>query len=242
MLISLENVCKKYRMGEVDIPALQDVTLEVARGEFLAIMGASGCGKSTLLNLLGCLDQPSSGRYRLDGAEVSGMTWSELARVRNTRIGFVFQSFNLLPRLTALENVELPLMYGPSLPAAARRKKALGLLERVGLADRVKHSPVQLSGGQQQRVAIARSLVSDPALILADEPTGNLDSHSGADIMALFHDLSAQGMTIVAVTHADDIARSARRIIRMRDGRVMPEEAERINHEDTKSTKRAHEG
>ena len=242
MLISLENVCKKYRMGEVDIPALQDVTLEVARGEFLAIMGASGCGKSTLLNLLGCLDQPSSGSYRLDGVEVSGMTWSELARVRNTRIGFVFQSFNLLPRLTALENVELPLMYGPSLPAAARRKKALGLLERVGLADRVKHSPVQLSGGQQQRVAIARSLVSDPALILADEPTGNLDSHSGADIMALFHDLSAQGMTIVAVTHADDIARSARRIIRMRDGRVMPEEAERINHEDTKSTKRAHEG
>ncbi len=221
MLITLENVRKIYRVGEVDVPALQDVTLTVGRGEYLAIMGASGSGKSTLLNLLGCLDQPTSGRYRLDDVEVSGMTWGQLAGVRNTRIGFVFQSFNLLTRLTALENVELPMMYGPPLPAAERRRRAMALLERVGLADRVQHRPVQLSGGQQQRVAIARALVNRPALILADEPTGNLDSHSGAEIMSLFHELNAQGMTIIAVTHAAEIARAARRVIQMQDGRVV---------------------
>ncbi len=221
MLITLENVQKTYRVGEVDIRALQEVSLSIERGDYLAIMGASGSGKSTLLNLVGCLDQPTSGRYRLDDVEVSGMTWGQLAQVRNTRIGFVFQSFNLLTRLTALENVELPLMYGPPLPAAERRRRALALLARVGLADRVQHRPVQLSGGQQQRVAIARALVNNPALILADEPTGNLDTHSGAEIMALFAELNAQGMTIIAVTHAAEIARAARHVIHMQDGRIV---------------------
>ncbi|MCE9615298.1 MAG: ABC transporter ATP-binding protein [Lentisphaerae bacterium] len=220
-MIELEQIHKVYHVGEVDVPALQDVSLSVARGEFLAITGASGCGKSTLLNLLGCLDQPTAGRYRLDGAEVSGLSWSELARVRNSRIGFVFQSFNLLMRQSALENVELPLVYGPPIPAPERRGRALELLARVGLADRVHHTPVQLSGGQQQRVAIARALVNRPALILADEPTGNLDSHSGHDIMTLFHELHAQGLTIIAVTHSDEIAQAAQRIIRMQDGRIL---------------------
>ena len=219
MLIRLHDVKKVYHVGEMDIPALDGVSLDIDRGEFVAIMGASGSGKSTLLHILGCLDRRTTGVYVLDGEEVSRLSADALARIRNRKMGFVFQSFNLLPRTTALENVELPLVYGPSMSGSARREKARGLLQRVGLADRMRHHPSQLSGGQQQRVAIARALVNDPPLILADEPTGNLDTRSGNEIMALFHDLNAQGITVVMVPHEDDIAHQAQRILHMRDGR-----------------------
>jgi len=185
MLITLQDITKIYHLGEVDIPALNGVSLGIDRGEFVAIMGASGSGKSTLLNLLGCLDKPTSGLYALDGEEVSRFGYDALAGIRNRRIGFIFQNFNLLPRTTALENVELPLFYGPHMTNAARQERALGLLKRLGLGERVHHHPGQLSGGQQQRVAIARALVNQPPLILADEPTGNLDSHASNEIMGV---------------------------------------------------------
>ena len=221
MLITLRQIARIYRVGEVDIPALQGVSLDVEAGDFVAIMGASGSGKSTLLNVLGCLDHPTSGDYLLDGEAVSGMSPDALARVRNRKIGFVFQNFNLLPRTSALENVELPLYYGPPMSSAEKRRKALALLERLGIGDRIDHHPSQLSGGQQQRVAIARALVNAPPLILADEPTGNLDSRSGTEIMTLFKQLNAEGITLVMVTHEPDIAAYARRTIHMRDGRVV---------------------
>ena len=221
MLITLRNITKIYRLGEVDIPALNGVSLDIERGEFVAIMGASGSGKSTLLNLLGCLDKPTAGTYELDGQEVSRFDYDALAGIRNRRIGFIFQNFNLLPRTTALENVELPLFYGPHLSGTARRERALELLKRLGLGERVHHHPGQLSGGQQQRVAIARALVNQPPLILADEPTGNLDSHASAEIMSLFQQLNKEGITLVMVTHENDIAAYARRVIHMRDGNIV---------------------
>jgi putative ABC transport system ATP-binding protein len=221
MLIDLQSVRKVYHVGEVDIPALDGVSLQIERGEFLAIMGASGSGKSTLLNILGCLDQPTAGTYRLDGEDVTRLRGDEVARVRNRKLGFVFQNFNLLARTSALENVELPLCYRQGVTGSERRSRAREMLQRVGLGERMEHSPGQLSGGQQQRVAIARALVSQPSLILADEPTGNLDSRSGEDIMALFHQLNEEGITLVMVTHEDDIARHARRVVHMRDGRIV---------------------
>ena len=221
MLLSLKNIAKIYHVGEMDVPALRDVSLDIDRGDFVAIMGASGSGKSTLLNLLGCLDRPTGGSYMLDGVEVSRMNSDELAKVRNSRIGFVFQSFNLLTRTSALENVELPLFYGKPMRGAEKRAKAMTLLGRLGLADRLHHHPSQLSGGQQQRVAIARALVNDPPLILADEPTGNLDSRSSTEIMDLFRELNRGGITIVMVTHEQDIAAAARRTIVMKDGAIL---------------------
>ena len=221
MLIALHSVRKIYQVGEIDIPALAGVSLEIGQGDFVAIMGASGSGKSTLLNILGCLDLPTSGEYALDGEAVSRMSSDELARIRNRKIGFVFQSFNLLTRTSAMENVELPAFYGPPISAPERHAKAAALLQRVGLGDRQHHFPGQLSGGQQQRVAIARALVNAPALILADEPTGNLDSRSGEDIMRLFGELNAEGITLIMVTHEEDIARHARRVIHMKDGCVL---------------------
>jgi putative ABC transport system ATP-binding protein len=219
MLIRFRDVTRVYRVGEMEIPALNGVSLDIDRGEFVAIMGASGSGKSTLLNVMGCLDQPTSGQYLLDGVEVSRMNGDELAGIRNRKIGFVFQSFNLLNRTTALENVELPMLYGPWVSGRAQRERAAAILARVGLAERLKHHPGQLSGGQQQRVAIARALINQAPLILADEPTGNLDSKSGAEIMAIFRQLNGEGITVVMVTHEEDIAQCAQRVIHMKDGR-----------------------
>lgn len=221
MLISLNKISKVYHMEEVDVPALRGVTTDIASGEFVAIMGHSGSGKSTLLNLLGCLDRPDEGTYLLDGEKVSQLNSDELARIRNRKIGFVFQNFNLLARTSALENVELPLYYGPRISSHERRQRATALLTRIGLKERLNHHPGQLSGGQQQRVAIARALVNNPPLILADEPTGNLDSRSSEDIMALFQDLNRDGITIVMVTHEPDIAKYAKRVITMRDGEIV---------------------
>jgi len=222
MLITLRQVCKVYRMGEIEIPALRNVSLEIGRGDFVAIMGASGSGKSTLMNVLGCLDTPTSGDYWLDGEQAGCLSADRLAGLRNRKIGFVFQNFNLLPRTSALENVELPMCYGGvHLRSAEQKRRAEELLVRLGLGDRMDHHPSQLSGGQQQRVAIARALVNAPPLILADEPTGNLDSRSSNEIMKLFTDLNAEGMTVVMVTHEQDIAQHARRVIHMRDGEVV---------------------
>jgi len=221
MLISLKNITKIYHVGEIEIPALGDISLEIGKGDFVAIMGASGSGKSTLLNMLGCLDRPTSGEYLLDGEAVSGLSSDALAGVRNRKIGFVFQNFNLLPRTSALENVELPLYYSASVSGAARKEKAQALLTRLGLGERLDHHPSQLSGGQQQRVAIARALVNDPPLILADEPTGNLDSRAGVEIMNLFTSLNNDGITMVMVTHENDIAAFAKRVIHMRDGKIV---------------------
>jgi putative ABC transport system ATP-binding protein len=218
-LIRIDEVTKTYRMGDVDVNALRGVSLGIDEGDLVAIMGASGSGKSTLMNILGCLDRPSAGRYLLGGQDVSGLSPAELAEVRNTTIGFVFQSFNLLARTSALENVELPMLYAGVRPRA-RRERAEEALGRVGLGDRLDHHPSQLSGGQQQRVAIARALVNQPRLILADEPTGNLDSHASVEMMKLLTGLRDDGITVVLVTHEPDIAAYAERVISMRDGKI----------------------
>ena len=220
LLILVQQVGKVYRMGDVEVTALRDVSLTIEAGEFVAIMGASGSGKSTLMNILGCLDRPTSGDYLLAGRDVSQMSRSELAEVRNRMLGFVFQSFNLLARTSAVENVGLPLQYA-GVPYHDRRQRAEEALHQVGLGDRLQHHPSQMSGGQQQRVAIARALVMRPKLILADEPTGNLDSHTSMEIMTLLQELWRAGMTIVMVTHESDIAEYASRVVVMKDGRIL---------------------
>ncbi|TMD04702.1 MAG: ABC transporter ATP-binding protein [Chloroflexi bacterium] len=225
-MIRLERLTKLYHMGDLEVPALRGIDLEVGDGEFIAIMGPSGSGKSTLMNLIGCLDQPTAGRYILDDVDVSGLTEDELAWIRNRKIGFVFQSFNLIPRATALHNVEMPLIYAGE--NQKRRDKALAALASVGLQERAQHMPSELSGGQQQRVAIARALVTDPSILLADEPTGNLDSESSLEIMRLLAELNQQGRTIVLITHEPDIARFAHRIVRLRDGLVVSDQPQAI--------------
>jgi len=222
-LIQLEDVTKTYRMGDVEVRALRGVTLSIQHGEFTAIMGASGSGKSTLMNIVGCLDRPTGGRYLLDGNEVSHFSPGRLAEVRNRTVGFVFQNFNLLSRTSALENVELPLLYA-GVATAERHARATEALARVGLGDRAGHHPNQMSGGQQQRVAIARALVNQPRVILADEPTGNLDSRTSTEVMALFQELGRAGITVVLVTHEPDISEYAGRIVHMRDGQVLSDE------------------
>ena len=224
-IVELEGVTKVYRLGDVEVHALRGVTLSVKKGEFVAVMGSSGSGKSTLMNILGCLDKPTAGEFRLDDQEISRLSSDGLARIRNRTLGFVFQSFNLLSRTTALENVELPLMYA-DVPAGERHARAREALERVGLADRVHHHPNQMSGGQQQRVAIARALVTHPKVILADEPTGNLDSETTIEVMTLFQDLWSTGITILLVTHEPDVAAFAGRVISMKDGRVRVDRAQ----------------
>ncbi len=221
-VIRLEKLEKIYQTGEVPVKAVRSVSLTVSRGEFVAVMGASGSGKSTLMNLIGCLDRPTSGGYWLDGEDVGNLSKSDLSRVRNQRLGFVFQGFNLLSRTSALENVELPLLYSPQGHGRRElRKRSLAALEQVGLAERAGHHPSQLSGGQQQRVAIARALVNSPSLLLADEPTGNLDTRTSLEIMSIFQALNRSGMTILMVTHEPDIARYCLREITMRDGRIV---------------------
>jgi putative ABC transport system ATP-binding protein len=217
-MVKMDGIQKTYRVGDVEVPAVRGISLHIRKGEFVAIMGPSGCGKSTLMNLMGCLDTPSAGSYLLDGQEVAGLDDDALSTIRNRKIGFVFQSFNLLPRATALENVELPLIYRDEGGIKARAAAALA---SVGLADRTHHKPAELSGGQQQRVAAARALVTDPAILMADEPTGNLDTKASEEVMALFQALHRQGRTIVLVTHEPAIARHAERIIHLQDGRVV---------------------
>jgi putative ABC transport system ATP-binding protein len=231
-LVKLADVHKTYRTGEMEVHAVRGVSLEIRPGEFVALMGASGSGKSTLMNILGCLDRPTSGRYVLDGADVSGLDRDRLADIRNRKIGFVFQNFNLLPRTSARENVELPLVYsGQRLANAQLREKADLVLGSVGLAGREDHHPSQLSGGQQQRVAIARALINDPEVVLADEPTGNLDSRTSIEIMGIFQQLNDRGITIIMVTHEQDIANYAQRNVVMRDGVVLTDRAvtQRLN-------------
>jgi len=222
-LIVTEELVKDYHLGPHTVHALRGVSVSIAPGEFVAVMGPSGSGKSTFMNILGCLDTPSSGRYVLDGADVASLSRDQLARIRNGRIGFVFQMFNLLPRVSALENVALPLLYS-GLAARDRRVRARERLRQVGLEDREHHHPAQLSGGQQQRVAIARSLVNDPAVILADEPTGNLDTRTSIEILALLQRLNRDGLTIVLVTHEPDVAACAKRVLTFRDGRLLSDE------------------
>lgn len=219
MLIKIEHLTKVYHLGEVDVHALRGASVSVSRGEFVAIMGASGSGKSTFMNILGCLDKPTKGDYFLEGIDVSKLNRDELAAIRNLKIGFVFQGFNLLSRTSALENVELPLFYC-SISNKLRKSKGMAALDRVGLGDRTHHYPNQLSGGQQQRVAIARALVNDPSIILADEPTGNLDSRTSVEVMGIFQELNNNGITIILVTHEPDIAQFAKRHIVFRDGRI----------------------
>lgn len=223
-MLRLNQLSKTYRNGEIEVLALTEVTLAIKKGEMVAIMGPSGSGKSTFMNILGCLDQPTEGSYLLNGRETAKLSQREQARLRNRELGFVFQSFNLLPRLTALENVELPLVYA-GVPAKERVQRAQAALTRVGLANRVHHKPQELSGGQQQRVAVARALVNRPQLMLADEPTGNLDSHSSVEIIALFQELHQSGITVILVTHEPDIAEYTERIIRFLDGKVVLDEA-----------------
>ena len=224
-LIVLERINKIYHVGEVVIQPLRDVSLTVKHGEMVAIMGASGSGKTTLMNVVGCMDRPTDGRYVLDGEEISKLHPNRLAEIRNRKFGFVFQSFNLLSRTTALENVEMPLMYWNRLAGSERRRRCTEALSRVGLADRMTHTPSQLSGGQQQRVAIARALINEPSILLADEPTGNLDSRSEKEVMKIFHDLHEGGMTVILVTHNQEIAAHAQRTIRIRDGMIQEEAA-----------------
>ncbi|MBN1154418.1 ABC transporter ATP-binding protein [candidate division KSB1 bacterium] len=219
-VIDIHDIKKTYHIGEIDVHALRGVDLSVEAGDFIAIMGASGSGKSTLMNLIGCLDEPTSGKYFLDGTDVSALTKNEYADIRNQKIGFVFQGFNLLSRTSALENVELPLFYDRTHRFKNPLKTAQEALERVGLGDRIEHVPNQLSGGQQQRVAIARALVNEPSILLADEPTGNLDSRTSVEVMSVFQELNEQGITIILVTHESDIAKYTRRIVEMRDGRI----------------------
>jgi putative ABC transport system ATP-binding protein len=222
-VIELRDVCKTYGMGDTSVHALRGVSARVERGEYVAIIGASGSGKTTLMNILGCLDAPTSGRYLLNGIDVRGIDEDTLSALRNREIGFVFQSFNLIPRTRAVANVELPLSYA-GLSRVERRQRALASLEAVGLSQRVNHMPSELSGGQQQRVAIARALVTNPAMILADEPTGNLDTVSSAEVLDIFGDLSDRGRTIVLITHEDEVAAHAHRVIRVRDGTILSDE------------------
>ncbi|MEA2634371.1 MAG: putative transport system ATP-binding protein [Chloroflexota bacterium] len=225
-MITLEGITKVYRTGEVEVAALKGISLHIPEGEFVAIMGPSGSGKSTLMNVIGCLDQPSSGRYILDGYDVSALTDDQLAWIRNRKIGFVFQSYNLIPRASAVHNVEMPLIYAGD--NQQRRERAMAALESVGLLQRAGHLPNELSGGQQQRVAVARALVTDPAILLADEPTGNLDSESSLEIMRLLRDLNQQGRTIVLITHEPDIASFAQRAVRVRDGVIVSDERQAV--------------
>jgi len=220
-LIEIENLSKVYNSDTLSVTALNEVSFKIKKGEFVAIMGPSGSGKSTLMNLLGCLDLPTNGTYKLVDLKISQLKANQLAEVRNRKIGFVFQSFNLLPRATALENTELPLLYGR---VSNSVKIAMQALERVGLKHRAHHKPTELSGGEKQRVAIARALVNKPAIILADEPTGNLDSVTGQEIMSLFHDLNKEGVTLIIVTHEDEIAKQAKRVIHMKDGRIVKDQ------------------
>ena len=219
-IISLDRVSRTYSTGRLEVPALADVTLDVEPGEFVAIVGPSGSGKSTMMNILGCLDRPTAGEYRLAGTPVADLDDNELAKLRSRSIGFVFQSYNLLPRTTAIDNVATPLLY-QGVSRRERTERATAALERLGMGDRLDHEPTELSGGQQQRVAIARALVTEPHLILADEPTGNLDSHAGAEVISLFRELNAAGRTIVLITHDNDIAEVAGRRVHLRDGRVV---------------------
>ncbi len=223
-VVETRELVKTYRMGDVEVPALRGISLSIGPGEFLAVMGASGSGKSTFMNLIGCLDRPTRGAYLLGGRDVGKLSRDQLARVRGQQIGFVFQGFNLLPRTSALENVELPLLY-QGIASRERHRRASEALERVGLGDRLDHSPAQLSGGQQQRVAIARALVNRPALLLADEPTGNLDSRTSVEVMGIFQDLNEQGLTVLLVTHEPDIAEHARRVVTFKDGLLLSDVA-----------------
>jgi putative ABC transport system ATP-binding protein len=226
-MIEIESITKVYQMGEIEVHALRGMSLQIEQGEWVAIMGPSGSGKSTLMHVIGCLDTPTSGSYQLDGAEVSGLSDDKLAVIRNRQIGFVFQTFNLLPRTSALKQAMLPMQYfrnGARVPASERKRRAQEALEMVGLGDRMDHRPTELSGGEQQRVAIARALVNDPPIILADEPTGNLDSKSGIEVMEILHRLHRErGITVVMVTHDEEIGEQAERIVRLRDGRVVDE-------------------
>jgi putative ABC transport system ATP-binding protein len=225
LLVEVQDLKRSYLLGEIEVPALKGISLKVEQGEFIAVMGPSGSGKSTFMNILGCLDSPSSGSYILDGVDVSYMTSDALAEIRNVKLGFVFQGFNLLPRTSALENVELPMLYSRHIPHDEREERAIRSLEAVGLGKRIHHVPSQLSGGEQQRVAIARALVNEPALILADEPTGNLDTKTSFEIMAIFQKMNREkGMTIIMVTHEPDIANFAKRFIMVRDGRILKDE------------------
>lgn len=219
-MLEVKNLIKIYKTGDLEFTALKNINLKIEKGEFTAIMGASGSGKSTLMNILGCLDKMSSGEYILNGRDISILSGDELAYIRNKEIGFVFQSFNLIPRISLLDNVQLPMMYA-GIPARLRKEKALYALEKVGLSDRVHHMPNEISGGQKQRAAIARAIVNSPAVIMADEPTGNLDSKSSEDIMKIFEDLNNEGATILMVTHETDIANHTNRIVRFRDGEIV---------------------